>query len=328
MSKRQSLKKLSRSALCAFVVAVAAQAQAQAQPYPARPLRIINPYAAGGTGDVIVRPIAERLAQALGQPVIVENKPGSNGIVGVSTVIKALPDGYTLLLADPGPIAISQAWSTKQYDSQKELSPITQLSTSPQVLVVRPDLQAKSLKELLEYAKRNPGKVSYASLGAGSSTHLGGAMLEMMGGVKMVHVPYKGSAPVLTDLRGGHIDMAFMSIASALPHIQSGNVRPLAVTTLKRSPLLPELPALNEVFPGFEVNSWWGLMVPARTPPEVVARLQSEVHKILATPDIADRLRTIGVETEGSRPEQFRTLIQEDIARYMKVIQASGISAN
>jgi len=301
----------------------------QAQPYPARAIRIINPYMAGGTGDVIIRPIAEKLAQALGQPVLVENRPGSNGVVGVTTVAKAAPDGYTLLLSDAGAIAISQALSPRPpYDSLKDLKPITQLIAGPTVLIVRPDLPARTLRELLEHAKRNPGKVSYGSVGPGSPTHLAGAMLEMMGGVNLVHVPYKGSAQVLTDMRGGHIDMAFMNIAGALPHIQSGNVRALAVTTLKRSALFPELPALSEAFPGYEVNSWWGLMAPAGTPPEVVARLYSEVHRILRQPEIADRQRLSGLETEGSTPEQFGVRIRDDIARWTKVVRATGVSAN
>ncbi|HSV84167.1 MAG TPA: tripartite tricarboxylate transporter substrate binding protein [Ramlibacter sp.] len=301
----------------------------QAQQYPTRPIRIINPYQPGGTGDVIIRPIAEKLAQALGQPVLVENKPGSNGILGASTVAKAAPDGYTLLLSDAGAIAISQALTPKPpYDSQKDLKPITQLIAGPTVLIVRPDLPVKTFKDLLEYAKRHPGKVTYGSVGPGSPTHLAGAMLEMMGGVNIVHVPYKGSAQVLTDMRGGHIDMAFMNIAGALPHIQAGNVRALAVTTLKRSTLFPELPAVNEVFPGYEVNSWWGLMAPAGTPPEVVARLYAEVNKIVRQPEISERHRQSGLETEGSTPDQYGARIRDDIARWTKVVRATGVSAN
>jgi tripartite-type tricarboxylate transporter receptor subunit TctC len=214
------------------------------------------------------------------------------------------------------------------YDPVKDLVAITQFVSGPTVLVVRPDVPVKSVPELIDYAKKHPGKLTYGSVGQGSTTHLAGEMLHMMAGIDIVHVPYKGAAPVITDLLGGQIDMSFINISGALPYMQAGKLRGLAVTTLKRSSVLPDLPTVSETLPGFEVNSWYGFMAPAGTPKPIVERLYTEVAKILKMPDIVDRLKASGLDPEGTTPEQHEAKIKEDLVRWAKLVQATGVKVN
>jgi tripartite-type tricarboxylate transporter receptor subunit TctC len=316
-----------------MVVAVLAgltfSAAGSAETWPSKAIHVVNPWPPGGPADIVARPIMEKLSDALGQPIVLDNKPGANGTIGCNFVAKAAPDGYTLLFSHVGPIAISPAIQPEMpYDPVKDLVAITQFVSGPTVLVVRPDVPVKSVPELIDYAKKHPGKLTYGSVGQGSTTHLAGEMLHMMAGIDIVHVPYKGAAPVITDLLGGQIDMSFINISGALPYMQAGKLRGLAVTTLKRSSVLPDLPTVSETLPGFEVNSWYGFMAPAGTPKPIVERLYTEVAKILKMPDIVDRLKASGLDPEGTTPEQHEAKIKEDLVRWAKLVQATGVKVN
>ena len=301
---------------------------ASAQSYPTRPIKVINPWPAGGAADLIARPIFVKLSDALGQPIVTENKPGANGTLGAAIAAKSPADGYTLFLSHVGPVAISPAMQTLPYDPVKDLQPVTQLVSGPLVVVVRPDLPIKSIAELIAYAKANPGKLSYGSVGQGSTTHLAGEMMSQLTGVSLLHVPYKGNGPVITDMLGGQIEFSFLNIAGALPFINSGKLRAIAVTTLKRSAVLPDLPTVAETLPGFEVNSWYGVMVPAGTPKPIVDRLYTEIARILKSPEIVDQMKQAGLDIEGTTPEQHAAKIKDDISRWAKLVKATGVVAN
>jgi len=294
--------------------------------YPTRTITVINPWTAGGPADTVARPILQKLSEVLKQPVVLENKAGANGVIGANYVARATPDGYTLLFSHVGPITISPAVQKDMpYDAVRDFAPITQVVSAPTVLVVRPDLPIHNLKEFIEYARANPGKLSYGSVGTGSTTHLAGEILAMMADVKMLHVPYKGAAPVMNDLLGGQINCTFLNIAALLPYIKSGQVRAIGVSTLKRSPLLPELPAIAETYPGFEVNSWYGMMAPAKTPAHIVDLLQKEVAKILQLPEIIQSMQASGLSPEGSTPVQYAAQIQTDLNRWQAAVTKAGI---
>ena len=297
-----------------------------ASDYPTRTITVINPWTAGGPPDTVARPILQKLSEVLKQPVILENKAGANGVIGANYVARATPDGYTLLFSHVGPITISPAVQKDMpYDSVRDFAPITQVVSAPTVLVVRPDLPIHNLKEFIDYARANPGKLSYGSVGIGSTTHLAGEILATMADVKMLHVPYKGAAPVMNDLLGGQINCTFLNIAALLPYIKSGQVRAIGVSTLKRSPLLPELPAIAETYPGFEVNSWYGMMAPAKTPTHIVELLQKEVAKILQLPEIVQSMQASGLSPEGTTPAQYAKQIQTDLNRWQTAVAKAGI---
>ncbi|WP_459615570.1 Bug family tripartite tricarboxylate transporter substrate binding protein [Bordetella sp. 2513F-2] len=307
------------------LAALALGGQASAA-YPEKPITVVNPWTAGGPADTVARPILEKLSERLGKPVVLENRAGANGVIGASYVARATPDGYTLLFSHVGPITISPALTQKMpYDPVRDFAPITQIVSAPTVLMVRPDLPVHDLKELVDYAGKNPGKLSYGSVGPGSTTHLAGVILGNMAGVELLHVPYKGAAPVITDMLGGQIDMAFLNIAGAMPYIKSGRLRAIAVSTLKRSTLLPDLPAINETYPGFEVNSWYGLMAPAGTPQAIVGQLQRDVAEILKMPDIVKMLDANGLAPEGTKPDVYAAQIQRDLDRWQKVVKEAGL---
>ncbi len=298
----------------------------RASDYPTRTITVINPWTAGGPADTVARPILQKLSEVLKQPVVLENKAGANGVIGANYVARATPDGYTLLFSHVGPITISPAVQKDMpYDSIRDFAPITLIVSAPTVLVVRPDLPIHNLKEFIAYARANPGKLSYGSVGIGSTTHLAGEILATMADVKMLHVPYKGAAPVMNDLLGGQINCTFLNIAALLPYIKSGQVRAIGVSTLKRSSLLPELPAIAETYPGFEVNSWYGMMAPAKTPTHIVERLQKEVAKILQLPEIVQSLQASGLSPEGTTPAQYATQIQTDLKRWQTAVAKAGI---
>ena len=294
--------------------------------YPSRPVMIINPWTAGGPAEAIIRPIAEKLTQRMGQTFVVDNRGGANGTIGATAVARAKADGYTLLFSHVGPIAISPSLPNKPpYDSVKDFAPITQISSGPTALVVRADFPAKTLADLTNYAKKNPGKVSYGSVGIGSTTHLAGATLAQMTGTDMIHIPYKGSSQINTDLLGGQITSAFVNVAGVISLIQDGKLRPLAVSTTRRAAVLPDVPAVAETLPGFEVNSWFGLMAPAGTPPAIVSKLHAEVVQVLKMPDIALRMKDNGLDPEGTTPEAYAAKIKGDITRWAASIKAADI---
>jgi tripartite-type tricarboxylate transporter receptor subunit TctC len=312
--------------LCALAFLGFAQLAA-AQAFPNKVIRLIVPWPPGGGIDIVARTVFQELPERLGQQVIVDNRAGANGFIGTTAVAKSDADGYTLLFADVGTISISPAMrKDTPYDSIKDFEPVSQVVSSPFALVVHPKVPANTLQELVAYAKSRPGKMTYGSFGNGSIAHLAGAMLlAQVPGLDIVHVPYKGAPPAITDLIAGQIDMLFLTVSSAAPHIEAGRLRGLGVTTLKRSPVLPNLPAIAEIYPGFEVVSWYGVLAPAGTPKEVVARLNKEIVAAVQTQKVHQALVARGFTPEGTRPEQFAAMIRQDVAQWAKVVKAAKL---
>jgi len=305
-----------------LLISLALAGPSAAQTFPSKPLKVINSWPPGGPGDTLTRPIMTKLSERLGQPVIIENRPGGSAMIGATAVARSAPDGYTLLTANVSPIAMAPAQEAKMpYDPVKDFEPITQLVSSPLVLLVRPGLPVDSLQSLIAYGKANPSKLSYGTLGNLSSTHLAGEMLLSRAGFTMLPVPYKGAAQVVTDLIGGQIDVGFINIGGAMSFIDGGKLRVLAVTTTKRSGVLPNVPAIHEFYPGYEVNSWYGMMAPAGTPKDVVERLHREFVAILQMPEIVQLFKANGFAAEGTTPEQFGAKIKEDIHRWAEIIK-------
>ena len=319
------IRRISRCA--GFMLLTLFVSVSSAQNWPDKAIRFVNPFAPGGFGDGVARPMFEQLGQTLGQPIIVESQAGANGSLASNVVAKSAPDGYTLLIGNLGPIAINPTlYPETTADPLKVFSPIMQLVSGPLVLLVHPDFQAKTLEELIATAKENPGKLTYGSVGAGSTTHFAGELLKMQSHIDILQVPFRGAAPALINLLGRQIDMAFVNISIAKPHIDSGKLRALAETTLKRSSILPDVPAVAEILPGFEVNPWWGLLAPINTPPQIVNRIQTELARILKDPAIADRLRQNGLEPEPSTSAEFAQRIASEIQKWREVIRVNHIT--
>ena len=319
------IKKTSR--YVGFLLLVLFASASSAQNWPEKAIRFVNPFAPGGFGDGVARPMFEQLGLALGQPIIVESQAGANGSLASNVVAKAAPDGYTLLIGNMGPMAINPTlYPETTADPLKVFSPIMQLVSGPLVLLVHPDFPAKTLSELIDYARANPGKLTYGSVGAGSTTHFAGELLRMQSHIDILQVPFRGAAPALINLLGRQIDMAFVNISLAKPHIESGKLRPLAVTTLSRSSILPDVPAVAELLPGFEVNPWWGLLAPINTAAPIVDRIQSELARIVKDPAITDRLRQNGLEPEATTPKEFSARIASDIEKWREVARVNNIT--
>jgi len=309
--------------------ALALSALAHAQGYPTKPIRVINPWAPGGPAEGLARIVTTKMSEGLGQPIIIESKPGANGTIGTAFVAKAAPDGYTVLLSHLGPTAISPALQKDlPYDSLKDFEPIAQVVAGPTLLVVRNDLPVQDVKQLIAYAKANPGKLSYGSVGVASTTHLAGELLNMLAGIDTVHIPYKGSTPILVDLMGGRVDMAFIGISGSIQQAKAGQVRALAISTLKRSPNFPEIPAVSETVPGFELNSWYGMMVPAGTPKPIINRLHQELAAALKKPDVVDWMKQNGLDPVGSTPEEHAAHIRAELAKWAKIVRDAKVTAN
>ena len=319
-----------RHTLCTLACAAAFAVlggSAWAQAWPTRPISLIVPFPAGGTTDVLARALGQELAKSLGQPVIVENKPGAGATVGADYVAKAKPDGYTLLMGAVHHTIATSVYKKLAYDFEKDLAPITTVALVPNVLVVNPQLPAKTVPELLALAKAQPGKLTYGSNGTGTGQHLIGAQFEGMGGVQLLHVPYKGSGPLTTDLLGGQIDMSFDTVTPVLPHIKAGKLRALAVTTAKRSVALPDVPTLDEAgLKGFDMGTWFGVLAPAGTPKEVLARLNADMVKIIHSPEFRKKMDDIGADPIGDTPEQMAHQIREDTARFAKLVKDAKVS--
>jgi tripartite-type tricarboxylate transporter receptor subunit TctC len=295
--------------------------------YPDRTVVVVNTWAAGGPSDAIIRPIIEKLGTKFGQPFILENRSGANGAIGSMYVARAKKDGHTLLFANVGPIAISPTMPDKPgYDSVKDFQPIGQIVSGSTVLVVAPDFPAKNLSEFIDYAKKNPGKISYGSVGIGSSTHVAGATLGQRAGIKMVHVPYRGSSQIQVDIMSGQIHAAFVNLGGGLQLLKANKLKALAVSTAKRSSILPDVAAVAETLPNFDFNFWYGLMAPAGTPPDVVKTLNTALVDVLALPDIRTRLIENGLDPEPSSPEAFAKKIRDDMQVWEKAV--SGIELN
>ncbi len=311
--------------LFAALVFAAATVPALAQNYPAKPVRIIVPFAPGGGSDFIGRFIAQRLTDSFGKQVIVENKPGAGGVLGIEQGVKSAPDGYTLVLIASS-YTVNPAIYKLSFDPVGDITPIIQLSQGPLLVVVRPSLPAKNLKELIALAKSKPGQINFASSGQGSVIHLATELFDTMAGVKMNHIPYKGTGPALTDTIGGQTDVFFSSTATAMPHVQAGKLRALAVTTAKRIPALPDVPTVAEAgVPGYDVVLWHGLIGPKGMPKEIVARVNAEATKALKLKETAQQLQNDGVAPAGGTPEEFGATIKKEIAMWRKVVTDAGV---
>lgn len=310
---------------CAFAQA----AVAQSQTYPVKPIRFIVPFTTGGSNDVFARVVGQKLSQYWGQPVLVENKPGAAGNIGAELVAKSAPDGYTFLIAANNVLTINPTlYENAPFDPIKDFAPVTLMGTLPILLVVNPSTPAQSVKELITLAKAKPDQLSYASSGGGTPQHLSAELFKSMAGVKMLHVPYKGASPAVTDLLGGQVQVLFGPINSILPHVKSGKLRALGVATKERLAYLPNVPTIAEAgVPGYFSDTWIALVAPAGTPTAIVDKMHREVAKILAEPDVQQKLAAQAIEPLGTTPEELAALIKSDLARWSKVIRESGAKA-
>ena len=323
---QEQLLKQFFASFASFVVSFFMTGAVEAQSYPARTVRLIVPFAAGGSTDIIGRTVGQKLNELWGQPVVVDNRPGGSTVIGTDIVAKAPPDGYTLLVT-PAPFTIVPSLAAKlPYDPAKDFEPITLINTTPLVVVVHPGVPAKSVKELIALAKSKPGALNFGSSGSGGSNHLAGELFNAMAGVRMVHIPYKGNAPALTDLLGGHVDLVYNGLTSALPFIKSGKLRALAVTSLNRAGALPGLPTLDESgLKGFQAVAWNGLTAPGRTPKDVIARINADVVRIVKAPELIERLKAEGSDPVGNTPGEYAAFLHDEIGKWRKVIKFANV---
>ncbi len=317
------------AALFAYTAIFAGSSLAQTV-YPAKAIRYVVPFPAGGPLDIVARAIGQELNKSWGQPVVIDNRPGAGGNIGADLVAKAPADGYTILMGAVSTHAINVTlYNTLPYDPIRDFAPVTLITSVPNVLVVHPSVPANNVKELIALAKSRPGQLNFASGSTGSAGHLAGELFNSMAGVRMTHIPYKGAAPAVVDLMAGHVSLMFDNMSSALPNIKATRVRALAVTTLKRSPLLPQLPTISDAgLRGFDIATWFGIFAPAGTPPDIVARLNGEIVRILHTPEMKERLALLGAEPIGNKPDEFAAFVKAEIPKYVKVIQTSGARAD
>jgi tripartite-type tricarboxylate transporter receptor subunit TctC len=319
------------SALLAAAVAMTLSCAhaADAQQYPVKPVRLIIAYAAGGGTDTVGRVFAQKLSEGLGRQVIVDNRPGANGNIATEVAVKSQPDGYTMIMGNIGPIGVNPHLYKLAFDPLRDLAPVTLIATAPLLVVVHPSLPVNSLKELIALAKREPGKLSYSSAGVGSSNHLAGALFNIEAGVDVVHIPYKGAAPALTDLIAGQVQLSFQTLPSVGGNVKSKRLKPLAVTSARRASTYPEVPTAAEAgLKGFEVSAWYSILVPAGTPRPIIERLNGEILKALKQKDVVDRLQTEGAEVAGTSPEEFGEFMRRETAKWGRVVKLSGMKAD
>jgi tripartite-type tricarboxylate transporter receptor subunit TctC len=313
--------------LCLFLLPVALPVAAQS--YPNKPVRLVVPFPPGGPTDIVTRLIAPKMSASLGQQVMVENRGGAGGMIATEQVSKAAPDGYTIIMGTIGGVAVAKSLNPKLgYDTLRDFAPITQSVSVTSILVVHPSVPAKNVRELLAIAKASPGKLNYASSGNGTVTHLAGELLKLLGKVSITHVPYKGGAPALVALVSGEVDMSYENSLIITPHIKSGKVKGLAVTSAKRSKLLPQLPTIAETLPGYSASGWYGLLAPAATPKTIIERLNAEAVKALRSPEVVDNLSSQGAEPVASSPEEFTTFIRSEIDKWANVVKAANMKVN
>ncbi|HEX4781927.1 MAG TPA: tripartite tricarboxylate transporter substrate binding protein [Usitatibacter sp.] len=302
---------------------------ALAQPYPSRPIRIVVPFGPGGFTDVVARILQKELGTAIGVPIVIENKAGAGSTIGTNDIARSKPDGYNLVIVSTTHVISPHLYREIPYDPIKDFTPITKLGEGPYVLVVNPSLGVSSVAELIAKAKANPGKIDFASSGNGSSQHLVGALFATMAGVKLNHVPYKGSSGAMNDLLGGTVKLSFVGMPNALPNVASGKLKALAVTTRTRSPDLPNVPTLDEAgVKGFDATIWLALLAPPGTPHEIVMKLHDEVARVLANPDAKALMRSAGVDVATSTPEELGALMQSELDRWGKVVRETGATVN
>ncbi len=317
---------------CALTITVSvvllagATGAANAQAYPARPIRIIAPYVPAGGVDFVARVIAAKLSETIGQQVIVENRPGGGTNIGSELVVRSAPDGYMLLLGGVPNTANMTLFRKPPYDVVKDFAPVSQTTIAPNILAVHPSVPVRSVKDLIALAKSRRGELTFASAGIGSSNHLSGEQFRIMAGLDIVHVPYKGGGAAVTDLIAGQVSMYFGTTPSTVPHVRTGRLRALAVTSAQRSRATPDIPTMSETaLPGFEQSAWHGLLAPAGTPPAVIGKLHSEVVRVLRMPDVIERMAAQGVDVIGSSPAEFAAFIRQDVVKYEKLVKSAGI---
>ncbi|MGA0570022.1 tripartite tricarboxylate transporter substrate binding protein [Variovorax sp. VNK109] len=323
-----------RSAILAAIFAAATSmipasgAFAQSD-YPNKPIRLVVPFPPGGGVDILARLISPRLQEQLGQAIVVENRPGANGNLATEAVAKTgTPDGYTLLIGGNGLATNPALYPAAGYDFMRDLTPVAFYGSAPLIMVVPSASPARGVRDIISQAKASPGSVSYASAGNGSAAHLSSELLKQTAGVDILHVPYKGGPPALTDLIGNRVSLMLLDPGQAMPHIKSGRLRGIAVSSAKRSPVLPDAPAIAEALPGYEATVWWGIVAPAKTPPAIVARLNTEINKALADPAVQARLAEIGVVTEATTPAEFGTFLGKEIDKWTRLVKSGGIKGD
>ena len=309
-----------------LILAALSAAAAHAQTFPAKPVRLIVPFPPGGGNDTIARAVGQELAKALGQQIVIDNRAGAGGTIGADLAAHAPPDGYTLFLAGVASHGINPVLNPKlPYDAVKDFAPVSLLASAPLIVVVHPSLPVKTLKDLIALAKSKPDALNFASNGNGGSSHMAGEMFKAMAGVKIVHVPYRGLSPALTDLLSGQVQIMFSSAVAMLPQVKAGKLRGLATTGAKRPPAIPDLPTVAEAgLPGYETGSWYGIVAPANTPPEIVNRLSVELQKIVRQPAMQERFNNEAANPIGGTPQEFAAHIQRELARWAKVVKTTG----
>jgi tripartite-type tricarboxylate transporter receptor subunit TctC len=315
---------LSRIACLALFAVVALAGPARAADYPTRPVKWVVPYPPAGTTDVLARIVAQWLSEKMGQPFVVENKPGAGNNIGVEAVVNSPPDGYTMLLVNPANGINATLYKNLNYNFIRDITPVAGLIRTPNVMEVTPSLPVKTVKEFIDYCKANPGKVNMASSGSGTSVHLSGELFKSMTGCDMVHVPYKGAGPALTDLMGGTVHVLFDNLPSSIGHIKAGKLRALAVTSEGREPSLPGVPTVAETVPGYEATAWFGIGMPKGTPRDVIDKVNAEINRMLADPKMRERLAELGGKPIGGTPEDFGRVIAAETAKWGKVVTSSG----
>jgi tripartite-type tricarboxylate transporter receptor subunit TctC len=309
-----------------LIAVLGASTSAVADDYPARPIKWVVGYPAGGTTDILARLIGQWLSEHLGAQVIIENRPGAGNNIGTEAVINAPPDGYTVLLVNPANGINASLYRKLNFDFIRDIAPVAGLTRVPNVMEVNPAVPAKTVQEFIDYAKANPGKINWASSGNGTSVHLSGEMFKMMTGVDLLHVPYRGAAPALTDLISGQVQVMFDNMPSSIEHIRAGKLRALGVTTAKRSPALPDVPTVADTVPGYEASAWFGMGAPKGTPPEAVNKLNKAINAALADPNIQARLADLGGIVMAGTPADFGQVIVDETEKWAKVVKAAGVS--
>ena len=305
-----------------------AQTPANSKSYPNKPIKLIVTYPPGGGNDIIARLLAQKMTESMGQPVLVDNRAGAGGTIGAAVAAKSPPDGYTIVLVSPPFIMAPSLYSNLPYDTVKDLVPVTVIGAVPNVLVVHPSLPVKSVAELIDYARAKPTAVSAATLGSATTQHLAAAMFNTMAKTDVLLVPYKGSAPGMNDLLAGQVQMMFNAMPSTLAHFKSGQLRALGVTSLKRSPLAPEVPTVAESLPGFEISTWYGVLAPTGTPDAVIAKLSREIANAAQLPEVKKKLTDMGVELQLSGPQAFAALLKTELIKWAEVIRVTGVKAD
>lgn len=315
------------TAIAAALLAITANTQA-AEQFPSKVIRMIVPLAPGGTGDTLARTVGEEMGRILGTNVVIDNRPGAGGLIGTQTVAGAAPDGYTLINVSPSHVINPALYSGKTYDPIRDFEPVIHIANTYQIIVAHPSLPAKNLKELIAMAKATPGKLSYGSAGTGSATHLNMELFKSMAGVDITHIPYKGSTPARMDTIGGQVQLSMDGLLPVLPFIKEGKLRPLGLTSSKRSPVAPDIPTIGETVPGYGTDTWYGVLAPAKTPKAIIATLHGAALKAMNTPTTAARLKQLGTDAVGGTSEQFGKLIASEAKLWAKVVQVSGAKVN